>query len=111
MDVWNYILREKIELPSLYFAHDRKCINFNGKLIAVSNFINLDKNDTIEEKKVRYRTVGDMTCTAAIESEAESIEQVIDEIASSNMSERGETRIDDQFSDAAMEDRKLQGYF
>ncbi len=111
LDVWNYILREKIELPSLYFAHDRECINFNGKLIAVSDFINLDENDIIEKKKVRYRTVGDMTCTAAIESEAANIEQVIDEIASSNISERGETRIDDQFSDAAMEDRKLQGYF
>lgn len=111
MDVWNYILREKIELPSLYFAHDRDCINFNGKLIAVSDFINLDENDRIEKKKVRYRTVGDMTCTAAVISKAETIEQVIDEIASSNFSERGETRIDDQFSDAAMEDRKLQGYF
>ena len=71
----------------------------------------MDENDIIEKKKVRYRTVGDMTCTAAIESEAANIEQVIDEIASSNISERGETRIDDQFSDAAMEDRKLQGYF
>ena len=111
MDVWNYILRDKIELPSLYFAHDRECINFNGKLIAVSDFINLDENDRIEKKKVRYRTVGDMTCTAAVESKAETIEQVIEEIASSNISERGETRIDDQFSDAAMEDRKLQGYF
>lgn len=111
MDVWNYILRENIELPSLYFAHDRECINFNGKLIAVSDFINLDENDRIEKKKVRYRTVGDMTCTAAVKSKAETIEQVIDEIASSNISERGETRIDDQFSDAAMEDRKLKGYF
>lgn len=95
----------------MYFAHDRDCINFNGKLIAVSDFINLDENDRIEKKKVRYRTVGDMTCTAAVISKAETIEQVIDEIASSNFSERGETRIDDQFSDAAMEDRKLQGYF
>ena len=111
MDVWNYILKENIKLPSLYFAHNRDCINNSGKLIAVSDFINLDENDIIETKRVRYRTVGDMTCTAAVESEAQTMEQVIAEIESSILSERGETRIDDQFSDAAMEDRKMQGYF
>ena len=111
LDVWHYIRREKIELPSLYFAHERKCIEYNGRLIAVSEYINIDEGDTIVNKKVRYRTVGDMTCTAAVESEAVTIDEVIDEITHAAISERGETRIDDRFSDAAMEDRKLNGYF
>lgn len=111
IDVWGYILREKIALPSIYFAHERKCIEHNGKLLAVSEYINLDETDIIVNKKVRYRTVGDMTCTAAIESNATTIEEAIKEIENSTISERGETRIDDQFSDAAMEDRKLKGYF
>ena len=111
LDVWHYVRREKIELPSLYFAHDRECILYNDHLIAVSEFIELDAQDTIVHKKVRYRTVGDMTCTAAVESNAVTLDEVINEIANSAISERGETRIDDQFSDAAMEDRKLKGYF
>ena len=111
LDVWHYIRREKIGLPSLYFAHDRECILHNGRLIATSQYINLEEADLIVNKKVRYRTVGDMTCTAAVESHATTIDEVIDEIAGSVMSERGETRIDDQFSDAAMEDRKMKGYF
>ena len=111
LDVWNYIRREKIELPSLYFSHQRDCIVFNQRLIAVSPFIVIDDNDVVLKKNIRYRTVGDMTCTAAIESEAKTIDQVIIEIENSTISERGETRIDDQFSDAAMEDRKLKGYF
>lgn len=111
IDVWNYVRREKISLPSLYFAHDRKCFVYENKLIAVSKYITIEVSDTIMNKRVRYRTVGDMTCTAAIESEAVTIDEVIDEIESSSISERGETRIDDQFSDAAMEDRKLKGYF
>ena len=111
LDVWNYIRREKITIPALYFAHERKCILYNGRLIAVSEYINIDEHDTIVTKKVRYRTVGDMTCTAAVESEASTIDEVISEIENSTISERGETRIDDQFSDAAMKDRKLTGYF
>jgi len=111
LDVWKYIQREKIALPSLYFAHDRKCINYNARLIAVSEYINLEETDNIVNTRVRYRTVGDMTCTAAIASEATTIEEVIEEITNSKISERGETRIDDQISDAAMEDRKLKGYF
>jgi sulfate adenylyltransferase subunit 2 len=111
LDVWNYIRREKIALPSLYFAHVRECLVFNGRLIAVSQFIKIDEGDTIVTKKVRYRTVGDMTCTAAVESDAATINEVIAEIENSAISERGETRIDDQFSDAAMEDRKMKGYF
>ena len=111
LDVWHYVRREKIALPSLYFAHERECLVYNGRLIAVSEYIALDETDTIVHKKVRYRTVGDMTCTAAVESEAITIDEVINEIENSAISERGETRIDDQFSDAAMEDRKMKGYF
>jgi len=111
MDVWHYVRREKIALPSLYFAHTRECIKYNGRLIAASEYIIIDEQDEVMLKKVRYRTVGDMTCTAAVESEAETIEEVIHEIENSAISERGETRMDDQLSDAAMEDRKLKGYF
>jgi sulfate adenylyltransferase subunit 2 len=111
LNVWNYIRREKINLPSLYFSHSRKCLHFNGQLIALSDYIRLDPGDSITTKNVRYRTVGDMTCTAAIESEASTIDEVINEISQSPISERGETRIDDQISDAGMEDRKSKGYF
>ena len=110
-DVWHYIRKEKIPLPSLYFAHERECIIHNGRLLAFSEYINTDANDKIVRKKVRYRTVGDMTCTAAIESNAITINEVISEIENSAISERGETRMDDQISDAAMEDRKMKGYF
>lgn len=111
LDVWHYIRRENIALPSLYFAHERQCLLHNGKLIAASNYIKIEEQDEVVTKKVRYRTVGDMTCTAAVASEAATIEEVLNEIASSPVSERGETRMDDQLSDAAMEDRKLKGYF
>jgi sulfate adenylyltransferase subunit 2 len=111
LDVWNYIRREKIPLPPLYFSHTRECIEINNRLLAVSEYISLDNDDVIVNKNVRYRTVGDMTCTAAIESYATTIDEVIEEIANSNISERGETRMDDTISDAAMEDRKMNGYF
>lgn len=111
LDVWHYIQRENIALPSLYFAHERDCLLYEDKLIAVSEHIKIDEQDTIVRKKVRYRTVGDMTCTAAVESEADTIDKVIEEIGTSAISERGETRIDDHYSEAAMEDRKLKGYF
>jgi len=111
LDVWHYIRREEITLPSLYFAHDRECMVHDGKLIAVSPYMRRDKDDMIVNKRVRYRTVGDMTCTAAIASDAVTIDEVIKEIEHSFISERGETRMDDQTSDAAMEDRKLKGYF
>lgn len=110
LDVWHYILREGIELPSLYFAHRRECILRDGQLMANSDFIYKDEHDVIVEKKVRFRTVGDMTCTAAVESDAETVEQVIEEIKAARTTERG-TRVDDQMSEAAMEDRKKQGYF
>lgn len=111
LDVWNYIRREGIELPSIYFSHDREVLEHQGQLIAVSDFIQVDENDKIETKKVRYRTVGDMTCTAAVASEAYTIDDIINEITISRTSERGETRIDDKVSEAAMEDRKKNGYF
>jgi sulfate adenylyltransferase subunit 2 len=111
LDIWNYIRKEKIDLPSIYFAHDRKVIKHDGQLVAVSDFITLDDTDEVLVKKVRYRTVGDMTCTAAVESNAATLDEVIDEIIATRISERGETRIDDRVTEAAMEDRKKNGYF
>ena len=111
LDVWNYIRKEKIDLPSIYFSHERPIIEHEGQLIALSSFIRIDETDTVLTKKVRYRTVGDMTCTAAVESTASTIDEVISEIISTRISERGETRIDDKVTEAAMEDRKKNGYF
>jgi sulfate adenylyltransferase subunit 2 len=111
LDIWNYIRREKIDLPSIYFAHDREVLEHDGQLVAVSEFIQLEPGDKISTKKVRYRTVGDMTCTAAVESNAADLDSVINEIIATKTSERGETRIDDRVSEAAMEDRKKNGYF
>jgi sulfate adenylyltransferase subunit 2 len=111
LDVWNYIHHENIPLPTIYFSHEREVIEFEGQLIAVSPFIRIDETDTIVKKKVRYRTVGDMTCTAAVESNATTLEEVVSEIKATRISERGETRIDDKVTEAAMEDRKKNGYF
>jgi sulfate adenylyltransferase subunit 2 len=111
LDVWNYIRRENIGLPSIYFAHEREVLEHEGQLVAISPFIRLDEGDKISVKKVRYRTVGDMTCTAAVESNATTIDDIIKEIIATRTSERGETRIDDRVSEAAMEDRKKNGYF
>lgn len=111
LDVWNYIRREKIALPSIYFAHEREVLEYEGQYVAVSDFIRIDETDVIVQKKVRYRTVGDMTCTAAVASDASTIEDIISEIIATKTSERGETRIDDKVSEAAMEDRKKNGYF
>jgi sulfate adenylyltransferase subunit 2 len=111
LDVWNYIKQEGIVLPSIYFSHRRECIFYNQRWLAVSEYIKLDDQDRVEERLVRYRTVGDMTCTAAVESAAATIDDVISEIEQSPFSERGETRMDDTISDAAMEDRKRSGYF
>jgi sulfate adenylyltransferase subunit 2 len=110
LDVWNYIRREKIALPSIYFAHERDVITRNGQLMAASPFLNMDEEDIIERRNVRFRTVGDMTCTAAVESYAFRIDDIIDEISESKISERG-ARMDDKVSEAAMEDRKKGGYF
>ena len=111
LDVWNYIKRENIALPSIYFAHDREVILHQGQLVGTSSFIEKEIGDDVSVRKVRYRTVGDMTCTAAVESEAATIDDIISEIIRSKTSERGETRIDDKVSEAAMEDRKKNGYF
>jgi sulfate adenylyltransferase subunit 2 len=110
LDVWNYIRRENIPLPTIYFAHQRDCIVRNGQLMAASPFLNMDEDDVITRRNVRFRTVGDMTCTAAVESYAFEIDDIIDEIASSKISERG-ARMDDKVSEAAMEERKKGGYF
>ena len=98
-------------MPSIYFSHEREIIEHEGQLIAVSGFIRVDDTDVVQKKKVRYRTVGDMTCTAAVESNATTLDEVINEITSTRISERGETRIDDKVTEAAMEDRKKNGYF
>ncbi|MES2419355.1 MAG: sulfate adenylyltransferase subunit CysD [Bacteroidota bacterium] len=110
LDVWNYIRRENITLPSIYFAHERNCIIRNGQLMAASPFLNMDEEDLVTRRKVRFRTVGDMSCTAAVESDADQIDDIILEISDSKISERG-ARMDDKVSEAAMEDRKKGGYF
>ncbi|ATL75924.1 sulfate adenylyltransferase [Chryseobacterium piperi] len=111
LDIWNYIRKEKIALPSIYFSHDREVVDLNGQWIANSQHASLEANDVVAIKKIRYRTVGDMTCTVAVESEAATIDGVIEEILATRISERGETRIDDRVTEAAMEDRKKGGYF
>jgi len=111
LDIWNYIRNEKIDLPSIYFAHEREVIEHEGQLVALSEYVQPDEDDIILRKSVRYRTVGDMTCTAAVESNAGTLDEVINEIISTRISERGETRIDDKVTEAAMEDRKKNGYF
>lgn len=110
LDVWNYINREKISIPSIYFAHERDVINRNGQWMAAADCLNLDHLDEIVRKNVRFRTVGDMTCTAAVESDKRDIDDIILEISQSKISERG-ARMDDKVSEAAMEDRKKGGYF
>jgi sulfate adenylyltransferase subunit 2 len=111
LDIWNYIRERNIDLPSIYFSHEREVIEHEGQLIAVSNYVTIDETDIIQKKNVRYRTVGDMTCTAAVESIAKTLDEVVREIAATRISERGETRIDDKVTEAAMEDRKKNGYF
>jgi len=112
LDVWNYIRRENIDLPEIYFAHERNCIRTaSGQLLAITEHIKLDNNDDIVVRNVRFRTVGDATCTAAVESSATTLDDIIEEITTTNLSERGATRLDDRTSEAAMEDRKKNGYF
>lgn len=112
LDVWNYIRREGIELPSIYYTHNRPCVELpGGQYLAVTPFIQVEPTDKIVDVNVRFRTVGDATCTAAVRSEAQSVDDIIDDIIQTKISERGATRIDDRVSEAAMEDRKLNGYF
>ena len=110
MDVWQYILHEKIELPSLYFAHQREVVKRNGVLLAKCDFVKLKENEKWEKRTVRCRTIGDMTCTGVSESKAANLEEIIEEVASTRITERG-GRADDKRSEAAMEDRKKEGYF
>jgi sulfate adenylyltransferase subunit 2 len=110
MDIWNYIANKNLEIPSLYFAHKRLIVNRTGTLLAKSDYITLINGERYEERQIRFRTIGDMTCTGAIESFADKIEDVIYEVSASRQTERG-TRTDDKRSEAAMEDRKKQGYF
>ncbi|MDF2457184.1 MAG: sulfate adenylyltransferase subunit CysD [Cytophagaceae bacterium] len=110
MDVWQYIASEKMEIPNLYFTHKREVVVRDGALLAKSDFITLLNGEKYEERIVRFRTVGDMTCTGAVESTADNLDDIIQEVASARQTERG-TRADDKRSEAAMEDRKKQGYF
>ena len=111
LDVWHYIAREKIALPEIYFAHEREVVDRGGMLYAVNEFLPLKAGEAPFVEKVRYRTVGDASCTAAVRSDADTIQSVIDEVAATRITERGATRGDDKVSEAAMEDRKREGYF
>jgi sulfate adenylyltransferase subunit 2 len=111
LDVWQYIAREKLEIPSIYFAHSRQVFERDGMLLADSEFTTRDESELVFETMVRYRTVGDMSCTGAVESTATTVPDVIAEIAATRITERGQTRADDRTTEAAMEDRKREGYF
>lgn len=110
MDVWQYILMEKIEIPSIYLAHNREVFVRDGVIMSTTDFIQQRDSEPTKTMKVRFRTIGDATCTGAVESDADSIEKIIEEVAAARTTERG-TRSDDKRSEAAMEDRKKQGYF
>jgi sulfate adenylyltransferase subunit 2 len=111
LDVWQYIEREKLEIPSIYYAHTRQVFERDGILLADSAHVSRADDEPVFEARVRYRTVGDMSCTGAVESSAVTIAEVIAEIAATRITERGQTRADDRTSEAAMEDRKREGYF
>jgi len=111
LDIWQYIEAEGIQLPTIYFSHRRPVFRRDGMLMAITEFLGADEGSEVFEATVRYRTVGDATCTAAVESSATTIGDVIDEVSTTRLTERGATRADDRFSEAAMEDRKREGYF
>jgi len=111
LDVWQYIEHEQLEVPSIYMAHEREVFRRDGMLYAVSPYVELMDDESPFSTSVRYRTVGDMSCTGAVASNAVTLEQVVAEIAATRITERGETRADDRVSEAAMEDRKVAGYF
>ena len=111
MDVWQYIERENLEIPSIYFAHKRDIVKRNGAIVPITDVTPPTPDEKIENMMVRFRTVGDITCTAPVASSADSIEKIIMETASTVITERGETRLDDQVSEASMEQRKKEGYF
>ncbi|NED87108.1 sulfate adenylyltransferase subunit CysD, partial [Streptomyces sp. SID11233] len=111
LDVWQYIEREGIELPQIYFAHEREVFSRSGMWLTAGDWGGPKEHERTETRQVRYRTVGDMSCTGAVDSDATTLDAVITEIAASRLTERGATRADDKMSEAAMEDRKREGYF
>ena len=110
LDVWQYLKEENVDLPNLYFSHEREIVERDGVLLAKSEFLTLGEGESWEKRTVRFRTIGDMTCTGAVSSDASTLDQIIDEVAATRITERG-GRSDDKRSEAAMEDRKKQGYF
>jgi sulfate adenylyltransferase subunit 2 len=111
LDVWQYLHDEEVEIPSIYFAHERAVFERDGMLLSESPHIELMEGETVFTQTVRYRTIGDMTCTGAVESDASTLPAIIEEVAATRITERGATRADDRVSEAAMEDRKKEGYF
>jgi sulfate adenylyltransferase subunit 2 len=110
MDVWNYIKRENLQIPSLYFAHQREVVWRSNSWIPFSEYLKLEEGEKVESKKIRFRTLGDITITGGMESDADSLEKIVVEVAAMKQTERG-NRTDDKRSESAMEDRKRQGYF
>src|SRR5206468_10845122 len=111
LDIWHYIGRESLDLPSIYYAHERRVVDRDGMLYGLSPYLRTRAGEQPFVARVRYRTVGDASCTAAVRSDADTIEKVIGEVAATRITERGATRGDDKVSDTAMEDRKREGYF
>ena len=111
MDIWQYIGREKLYIPPIYYAHEREVIRRGNSVIPVSHLVQAKPGEKVEVVSVRFRTVGDMTCTAPVESTASNVDEIIEETATTRITERGATRMDDQTSDASMELRKKEGYF
>ena len=111
LDIWHYLAQEEIEIPSIYFSHQRRVFKRDGMWLSESEFNPTKAGETVQEMTVRFRTVGDLTLTGCVESEADTLEKIIDEVAIARVTERGATRGDDRFSEAAMEDRKKEGYF
>ncbi len=111
LDIWQYIAAEDIELPSIYYAHEREVVPRDGMLLAQTRFLETYDGETSHTERVRFRTVGDATCTGCVESDADTVEKVIEEISATRITERGATRADDRISEAGMEDRKKEGYF
>ncbi len=111
LDIWQYIADDKVDIPSIYFAHQRRVFERDGMLLAENEFVERMEGEDVFEETVRYRTVGDITITGAVESAADTVEKIIAEVAATRQTERGATRADDRVSEAAMEDRKKEGYF
>jgi sulfate adenylyltransferase subunit 2 len=111
LDIWQYITTDGVEIPSIYFAHDREVVLRDNMWLAVSDVVVPKDGEQVETRRVRFRTVGDMSCTGAVESDADTLEKVVAEVAVARVTERGATRADDRFSEASMEDRKREGYF